>query len=181
MTTHDQAPTHIRVTTARDLARLEWDEQLTAHRALIRAAYRRQRRGTVVMLIAECGPYAVGQVWIDLVDRVRAGAALIWAVRVKLGRRGKGIGTALMDAAEAVVAERAFAAVEVGVEKSNERARQFYRRRGYEPNGELLAVTTFRAPDGAMHELRFDQWRLRKAIERPGTSVAPLELTDRAF
>jgi ribosomal protein S18 acetylase RimI-like enzyme len=179
MTIAPEPPPHIRLTARRDLARLEWDGAFSAHRALIRAAYRRQCRGTVAMLIAEQGGDAVGQAWIDLVQRARAGAAVVWAVRAQPGRRGQGIGTALMDAAEAAAAALGFAAVEVGVEKSNERARRFYQRRGYEPAGELFAVTRFRAPDGAAHELLFDQWRLRKGIAPAGTAVAPPAITGR--
>jgi ribosomal protein S18 acetylase RimI-like enzyme len=50
------------------------------------------------------------------------------------GRRDEGIGTALLDAAEATLADRDVDIVSLEVMADNERARAFYRRRGYDPH-----------------------------------------------
>ncbi|MFB6200807.1 MAG: GNAT family N-acetyltransferase [Halorhabdus sp.] len=49
-------------------------------------------------------------------------------------RRGEGVGTRLMDAAEAALAERGAELVTLSVLADNDAARRFYDRRGYEPH-----------------------------------------------
>ena len=58
-------------------------------------------------------------------------AALVEAAGVAPELRGRGIGTALMRAAEALASENGFAAVELGVEDTNPDARRLYERLGY--------------------------------------------------
>jgi ribosomal protein S18 acetylase RimI-like enzyme len=50
------------------------------------------------------------------------------------GRRGEGIGSALLDAAEAELGARGVDAVSLEVMAENDRALAFYRRQGYEPH-----------------------------------------------
>ncbi|MFB6271490.1 MAG: GNAT family N-acetyltransferase [Salinibacter sp.] len=71
--------------------------------------------------------------------------ALIHHARVHPDYRRRGIGTALMDIAEAEARNQGFAVLTLGVEPSNEAAIRFYTRRGFErthkysgETGELL-------------------------------------------
>lgn len=50
------------------------------------------------------------------------------------GWRGRGVGSALLEAAEATLSERDVDAVSLDVMAENRRAREFYRQRGYEPH-----------------------------------------------
>ena len=61
----------------------------------------------------------------------REGAVWLEAAAVARPRQGRGIGTALVHAAEALAAERGYGAVELGVEDSNPGARRLYERLGY--------------------------------------------------
>jgi len=49
-------------------------------------------------------------------------------------RRGEGVGTALVEAAEATLADRGADVVSIEVMADNERARGLYRRLGYDPH-----------------------------------------------
>lgn len=53
---------------------------------------------------------------------------------VQSGHRGQGIGSRLLDAAEQTLAESGVERIALEVMAPNERARQFYRERGYEPH-----------------------------------------------
>ncbi|WP_135825921.1 GNAT family N-acetyltransferase [Halorussus ruber] len=55
-------------------------------------------------------------------------------IYVEPDRRGDGIGSALLDAAETRLAERGADAVSLDVMADNEDARRFYRRHGYAPH-----------------------------------------------
>ena len=62
------------------------------------------------------------------------GNGTVWLEAAAVARpmQGQGIGTRLVGAAEALAAERGYAAVELGVEDSNPRARRLYERLGYQ-------------------------------------------------
>ncbi len=53
---------------------------------------------------------------------------------VATGRRGEGVGTALVEAAEARLADRGADVVSIEVMAENGQARELYRRLGYEPH-----------------------------------------------
>lgn len=59
--------------------------------------------------------------------------AHIEILTVAAGQEGKGVGRALMDAAEAWSASRGYSQVTLNVFATNERARAVYARLGYEP------------------------------------------------
>jgi len=56
---------------------------------------------------------------------------LIENLYVQPGRRGEGIGSALLEAAQERLAEKGVAVVSLEVMATNEEARRFYRRHGY--------------------------------------------------
>jgi ribosomal protein S18 acetylase RimI-like enzyme len=87
-------------------------------------------RSDVVILVAVDGnDVPIGKVHVCL-DRADD-TALIEAAAVVEPLRGKGIGTALMHAAEELVRERGVGVVQLGVEDSNPDARRLYERLGY--------------------------------------------------
>lgn len=157
-------PVEIRLATHEDLALLEWDDLFWSHRQLIHAAYRRQQRGTVAMLVATKDAYPIGQAWVDFRRRAALHAGLIWAVRVHPTVQNNGVGERLLGVAEQVIRHAGLAISEVGVEKANSAAQRFYSRLGYGPVGELCDVTCFSDPDGVRQKLFFDQWRLQKPL-----------------
>ena len=74
---------------------------------------------------------------------------------VLLKWRRKGIGTALMDAAEAMVAKRSsVVGLGVGLHKGYGSAQRLYVRRGYVPDGTGVVVAGTTVPEGA--EIRLD-------------------------
>lgn len=171
----------IRPCTADDLRGLEWYGMFSPHRPLIDAAYRRQARGEVLMLLAVAGGFPVGQAWVDFAARpAEAGVAVIWAVRVYPFLRGGGIGARLLAAAERAVALRGFGTAEIGVEKDNPRARRLYERLGYRPHRELLETFTYHDAQGVPVTERVDQWMLRKQVRRGAPAAAPPELASTA-
>lgn len=57
----------------------------------------------------------------------------IYNLYVREGNRNRGIGSALLESAEAALDERGFDVVALQVMAPNEDARRFYRRHGYDP------------------------------------------------
>lgn len=80
--------------------------------------------------------------------------------------RGRGIGTALMDRAEAMIAERsAVAGLGVGLHSGYGSAQRLYTRRGYVPDGAGVVLAGESVPEGA--EIRLDDepmLRMTKAL-----------------
>jgi ribosomal protein S18 acetylase RimI-like enzyme len=138
-----------------------------ADRQLIRRAFRRTASGQVRMLVAEADGHPVGQVWIDLTAKSDEGIAVLWAVRVHPMFRRKGLGERMMLAAERVVRSEGLQWAEVGVDPTDRRAKNFYRRLGYaRANAVGRTTTSWRRPDGKRVRLAFKYELLRKPVGR---------------
>lgn len=159
----------IRPCRARDLPALEWFGLFESHRGLIRAVFERQREGEAMMLVVEANGEPSGQLWIDLSRRRRDATGVIWAVRVLPCLQRLGIGTRLMDTAEAILRRDGFERSEVTVELDNEGARRLYERLGYTVTGSILAshppgaVVTSDCEDSGEPVTR--QWVLQKELQ----------------
>jgi GNAT superfamily N-acetyltransferase len=121
-----------------DLPALEWSAALHEERPVIAWAFARAQRGEMIMLVAQVGPWLVGQIWIDLARK--PGIALLWALRVQPDWRGRGIGTSLIAAAEREAARVGWREAELAVVPGNARARALYERLGYFEVGREPAI-----------------------------------------
>lgn len=121
----------IRPCRAGDLPTLEWFGLFSPDRQIIRNTYDAQLCGDSIMLIAEVNSEPAGQIWIDLTRRNIDSTGVLWALRVFPCLQNLGIGTRLFNAAQRILEQRRFARAELGVERSNIRARQLYERLGY--------------------------------------------------
>jgi ribosomal protein S18 acetylase RimI-like enzyme len=148
-----------------DLPTLEWFGQFTPDRGVMEDTFAGQARGDSLMLVADVNGVASGQVWLDLTRRNVDSTGVIWAIRVFPCLQDMGIGTRLLEAAERILREEAFARAELSVERSNVAALRLYERLGYTRvktrpvrNGEI----TF---DPVAILVQGDQWLLRKGLE----------------
>jgi len=113
-----------------DLAACAWSGSPT-HLHYISAALGRRTSGAVDYL-AVCGPSDL-PLAIGGVDYGRSpGAGWLWQLVVHPALRSCGIGTLLVRAAEGRIRGRGLGRAELGVEKSNVRARRLYARLGYD-------------------------------------------------
>ena len=136
-----------------DLDALVWSPELAADRPVIAWAFECAALGAMIMLVADAGDALVGQVWIDL--RRKRPAAVLWALRVREGWRGRGIGRALVAAAERAAASAGASEAELAVAADNPRARGLYERLGYRVVGHEDAVHAVTGqPLGALDLLR---------------------------
>ena len=86
------------------------------------------------IFVAEAGDEFVGMCGVGE-DRTRRGYGFVWGVFVKKAYRKSGAGSKLMDAAEAWALGRGFKGVNGLVAAPNDRAINFYRKRGYDVGG----------------------------------------------
>ena len=83
------------------------------------------------ILVADDGGALVGKLHLDFVTRRSDQEAVLIAAAVVPELRSRGVGTALMAAAEELVCSRGYGAIVLGVEDSNPGARRLYERLGY--------------------------------------------------
>lgn len=156
-----RARCRFRLGIADDIGKLEWHGAFSAHREIIRQAFAAQAAGEGLVLIADIGQFPVAQLWV----RFAAGRLpRLWAFRVLPSYQAMGLGSRLLDFGEAELARRGFEACEVGAEKSNPAARQFYQNRGYAFAYEQIETFSYVTPAGQPCEGRADQWILRKSL-----------------
>lgn len=141
-----------------DLRKLEWSRQLRLDRILIEHVFETTRDGVGAMLVAAIEREVVGQVWIDVTRK--PGVAVLWALRVKRGFRGHGVGSLLIAAAEREGRRQGAYSAELAVELHNARARGLYERLGYRCVGYEIAT---QASTGA--PLGFEVAIMRRSID----------------
>lgn len=116
--------------------------------------FARQERGEAVYLVAREGEAILGGELL-IVDGEAAGIfearlPLLRHLYVEPAHRGRGVGTALMVAAEHEARVRGFTRISLVVGVDNPRARELYLRQGYEITGEQETQTySYVDEDGA--------------------------------
>lgn len=126
----------IRPAVEADLPALEWDGQYAHYRRLYRHAMNEAKRGRRLLLVAELSGELVGQIFIqfnsgrsELADGMRSG--YLYSFRVRREYRKQGIGSDLLQSAEAVLRSRAFERAVIAVAQDNEGAQRLYDAHGY--------------------------------------------------
>jgi GNAT superfamily N-acetyltransferase len=141
----------IRPATTHDLPALAtWSSQVEQ---VFRPALELEDR---VLLVAHAnGRFPIGHV---LVDR----RGIISHLLVLAGFRGQGLGSALLDEAEALLRDTGHATLMV--EKVNEGAIRLYERRGYVRTGDAVETWPEPMPDRTMQPVDHPSWVMRKEL-----------------
>ena len=128
-----QIPVHLRTATAKDLPLLEWFGQYRHFRNLFRRTYREQQAGRRLMLLAVANHYPVGYIFIQFREDFsrRTDRAYFYSFRVMDMFQRQGIGTLLLQEAEARAAERGVQRATIAVAKENTDTRRLYERLDY--------------------------------------------------
>jgi ribosomal protein S18 acetylase RimI-like enzyme len=102
------------------------------HVRYCREEFSRGPEAVTILVAADENDAPLGKLHLDFEGRADDRSAILIAAGVAPELRGRGIGTALMRAAEELVCSRGFRAIVLGVEDSNRQARRLYERLGYE-------------------------------------------------
>jgi len=129
-------PIEIRPLRDGDLDGLEWDSEQAIQADYVRKTVAEQG-DDVVFLLALANGQPVGRLGLDFAREAEEGIVHLWAFSVLPSLQRVGIGTAMIRAAESLIAAapRGAAVVEVGVEEWNHDAAKLYRRLGYHDEG----------------------------------------------
>jgi ribosomal protein S18 acetylase RimI-like enzyme len=131
-----------------DLDGLEWDSEQAIQADYVRMTVT-ERGDDVVFLLALTNGQPVGRLGIDFGRKAQERIVHLWAFSVLPSLQRLGIGSAMMRAAESLIAAapRGATVVEVGVEEWNDDAAKLYRRLGYHDagaerggNGEVIVL-----------------------------------------
>ena len=129
-------PIEIRPLRDGDLDGLEWDSAQAIQADYVRKTVA-ERGDDVVFLLALANGHPVGVLGLDFGRKAAAGIVHLWAFGVLPSLQRLGIGTAMMQAAESLIATapKGATVVEVGVDEWNRDAARLYRRLGYRDDG----------------------------------------------
>jgi ribosomal protein S18 acetylase RimI-like enzyme len=145
-----------------DLPAIDWSPTGAYRNHFGKMFDQQQRRGSLLLLVAECDGTVAGRVAIDF-DFGADDEAWVLALGVKPSFRRKGVATKLMEYAEEEVRGRALRRLCLTVGKSNTAARRLYDRLGYTCVGEDLGPE-LQAPDGMLVEPREERWILQRDL-----------------
>ena len=129
-------PVTIRPAKLQDIVRLEWHGQFHHLRNLFRRSYREQQAGRRLLLIAAVDEYPIARLFLQWVSSNLTLAdghtrAYLYSFQVHEMLQGRGIGTALLQEAEARIRARHYREILIAVAKENPRAQMLYQRLGY--------------------------------------------------
>jgi ribosomal protein S18 acetylase RimI-like enzyme len=154
-----------------ELSALEWDGQYTRYRRVFRQTWDDVQRGQRLMLVAVTGGEIVGQIFIQLTSaemRYADGVsrAYLYSLRVRAEWQGRGLGTRLIEAAEAALRARGFTLAVIAAGKENPRAEQLYRRLGYRTFADDPGVWYFTDVNGIQQLMEEPCWVMEKRLAR---------------
>ncbi len=162
----------VRVCAAEDLARLraQWP---TPGSDVHGAHVATQQRGSASYLVAWRGPMPLGSAMVNWDGCVGAnarstypGCVEIHHLQVRSEQRGRGVGAALITAAEDLIRSRGHTQACLGVDLNNPDAARLYRRLGYRPTGVRdLTAYTWIDEDGVAHDEIEDDELLVKCLD----------------
>jgi ribosomal protein S18 acetylase RimI-like enzyme len=101
------------------------------HVEYCRQQYARGENALTILVAVDETDVPVGKLHLDFQTRAKQRDAVLIAAAVRPELQSRGIGTALMAAAEELTCGRGFDAIVLGVEDWNPRARRLYERLGY--------------------------------------------------
>jgi ribosomal protein S18 acetylase RimI-like enzyme len=146
----------VRVATEHDLARPEVGGPTGEYTPQLAAV---MNRGTGVVLVAEIDGGIVGRITVDTAGRQGDISGFV----VAEDWRRQGVGTLLMDAAEAQAKRRRCKRLRLTVAKDNTPAISLYVARGYRRSGEGMSAG-LRTPDGRVVHTPEPVWAMVKPI-----------------
>lgn len=152
-----------------DVQKLEWYGAYASARNGIRKAFVEQVQGRRLMLVADLNGFPVGQVYIQFIATNTAIAdgihqAYLYAFRVIDHLRGCGIGSMLMQVAEAELVRRDFERLILHVAKTNHDALRLYQRLGYRVIGEEAGIWSYIDHRGVTQNVHEPVWVMQKKL-----------------
>src|SRR5688572_23425206 len=164
-----ELPVAIRHARREDLRSLEWNEEMWSYRELFEQAYHDAMQNRRLMLIADVNGHALGRLFVQLcpgnfyyADGISRGYMYSFSVISYL--QGCGIGTRLIQAAEAELQARGFQWATIAVSVDNPRAKGLYERLGYEVFRKDNSHWTYYDPDRRLREVKETCWAMKKRL-----------------
>ena len=155
-----------------DLTALEWEGSYQRFRRIYADVFQRTKKGLAVMWVADLSGYGLtGQVFVQMDSEYRPELAngktwaYVHAFRVRPLFRNAGLGTLLMEAAEADLLERNYKIVILTVAKDNPAARRLYERLGYEVIAADSGRWSYRDDRGMLRHVVEPGWRMSKRLQ----------------
>ncbi len=148
-----------------DLSKLEWFGQYRHFRNLFRRTFREQKAGRRLMLLADLNNFPIGHIFIHFkTNEPITPRAYLYSFRVMEMFRGQGIGTWLIQEAEAITVEHQLNLVSIAVAKDNEGAFRLYQRLGYATIGEDDGRWSYLDHRGKIRHVHEPCWLLEKNL-----------------
>lgn len=153
-----------------DLPALEWGGEFAHFRRLYRDIFNNAAKGKAMLWVADLqGVGVIGQLFVqissarpELADGLTRG--YIYGFRIQALYRGVGLGTYMMQIAEADLVGRGFYWMTLNVAKENWRARQLYERLGYVVVGSEAGQWSYMDEKGIRQEVHEPAWRMEKRL-----------------
>lgn len=156
-----------------DLPALEWGGEFTHFRRLYSEIYQSAMRGKAILWVADLqGRGVIGQLFVQLNSsrpELADGSAraYIYGFRIQMLFRGFGVGTRMLQTAEADLQRRGFRHVTLNVGQDNPNARRLYERLGYQVVAEEPGIWSYHDENGQRHEVHEPAWRMEKRLGIP--------------
>ncbi len=166
---HLDMPIVLRLAREDDLPKLEWYGQYRHFRTVYRRTYHEQIEGKRMMIVAASRDFPIGQIFIQLRSREERIAlygrrAYFYSLRVMEMFQKLGLGSRLLDEAEAVVRALGYQWATIAAAKHNPDARRLYERKGFRVFAEDEGRWHYIDHKGVVRLVHEPCWLLEKSI-----------------
>lgn len=154
----------IRNGNAPDLPGMEWEGKYSRYRRLYKLAMDEARAGRRIILVAEVAGQIIGQIIIHLNRADPTATGYLYAFRVRPEWRNRGIGTRLIQEAEAALIRRGYRRALIAVAMNNPGARRLYERMGYSHFAQDAGEWSFIDDHGLLQRVVEPSWLMERSL-----------------
>ncbi len=160
----------LRYATRDDLTDLEWKGEYTHFRRLYQEIFQNVSQGKALMWVVDEPEIGIiGQLFVQLESHRQELAdgrqrAYLYGFRIKPAYRDRGVGSQLLERAEADLVKRRFRWVTLNVERKNLKALRFYERHGYRIISAEPGEWSYIDHLGRYRKVCEPAWRVQKCI-----------------
>ena len=147
-----------------DLKAMEWEGEYRRYRRLYKMALDEAKLGRRIVLVAEAGGQLIGQILIQLNRADSDGTGYLYAFRVRAAWRNRGIGSRLIQEAEACLVRMGYGRAMIAVAKDNPPARRLYERMGYNHYAEDPGEWSFTDDIGRLQHIVEPSWLMERLL-----------------
>ena len=157
-----QADCQIRSVVEADINKIKWS--LPDWNSYWQDKWRQKLEGKLDMYVVAVEDFPIARIWLDWTKSAKLGIGEISSFEVMPPFRNIGIGSFMIESMEDILREKGLKRAQIGVDKSNDRAKKLYQKLGYKVVRDEQDSFVYFSESGEQKTYSSDCWFLHKMV-----------------